>query len=261
MVPILSPCSACSCRRSAAGLGHCCSRSISGKGPDQPNPRVPESQLARRGCSSSARAKQEISSRATAGPCGDNAAQMAILKTNERASRPPLTSSVASLPRRSNARSLREVMQDHARSETVALAQRRIPMPEEAPAGVKASGKAANPKATALSDSLRPLCEVRRRSRGGATPGSTLALQQPPGWRRHRWRLWLISPHTHLLDGRHGVTTAMIVQAARAAQLAERCGPTPVVCRGEFVRTRTRPSARPDHGFAVGQGLLEGLGS
>jgi len=57
-----------SCRRSLAGLGPCCSRSNSGKGPDNPNPAVRVPKLAKAGCSSArARRAGDLSVAATAG--------------------------------------------------------------------------------------------------------------------------------------------------------------------------------------------------
>jgi len=129
-----------------------------------------------------------------------------------------------------------------------------IPNARRARKGSRRGGKR-NPTPQPERNSLRPL-EVRRR-RGAATPGSTLALAGSSRLAPPRGEMWLIfSPQTHLLDGRHGVTTADDRAAARAASAREGVGHHRWCRRRNLSNLEQRPSARSrSRFFAVGQGL------
>jgi len=118
----------------------------------------------------------------------DNAAQMAIPQDNERCPRPPLTSKLASRPRRANARSC--AMMQGPRAAKTALAQRLIPMPR-ARAGVSRGGSA-NPRHIPERQLEGPL-KVRRRSRA-ATAGEHLCPPAAPRLAPPPLEMWLISP-------------------------------------------------------------------
>ena len=64
--------------------------------------------------------------------------------------------------------------------------------------------------------------------------------------------------YTHLFHGCHGVATADDRAAALAAQVGQGVGDA-VGAGGKLVELEHAHGAVPDHGFAVGQGFLEGF--
>jgi len=246
------PGSACSCA-GRCWPGHALRSSW--KSPDQPQTLRFESSLATGGSSSESRAG-DLQVRHS-WPAGQRR-QMAI-QNNERCLSAPLTSKRCRRCRGgAKVQGAREVMRP-TRSEN------RAPRPtawdshaRRARQGSRAEAASATPRHSPERQ-LEATLKSRRR-RGRRRRGSTLALQQLPAGAPpvEMWLIFLATPH--LLDGRHGVTPPMIVQQPRARSRPRRgCGPHRWWPAVEFVETRTRPSAVPDHGFSVGQGLLEGL--